>query len=104
MKKQLTIKATDIQLLGTFRDATCDLVFEAESENGTLYDVRIDVGEIAQYLKYDNKKINLIDGSDDVMEAARQMYEGWSEREATYSIEVKRQEKLIFKRSAAKAN
>ena len=101
---QTITRKNQIQLLGTFRDAVCDLVFEAEDESGTLYDVRIDIGEIAQYLKHEGKQINIIDGSDDIMEAARQMYEGWSEREATYSIEVKRQEKLIFKRSVAKAN
>jgi hypothetical protein len=98
-------KATkQIQLLGTFEDAVRDLVFEAEDENGTLYDVLIDTGQIEGFLKLDGKELNLIDGSDDIMEAARQMYESFTIRDVGYSIEVKRQEKLIFKRSAAKAN
>ena len=99
---QATIKTTDIQILDGFKDVICDLLFEGEDPNGTLYDIRIRIGEIAEFLAIEGKKINLIDGSDDIMEAGRQMYEGWSKRGADYSIEVVRQEKLIFKTSKAK--
>ena len=94
----------NIQLLNTFKKHENDLVFEAESENGTLFDVSIDKAEIAEFSGIEGKNLDLVQGSDDIMEAARQMYEGWSERGASYSIEVVRQEKLIFKRSVSKAN
>ncbi len=89
MNKQASTQT--IELLGTFEDKTFDLAFEAENENGILYTVLIDLGEIAEYLHITNKKINLIDGSDDIMEAARQMFDRWKTGTTDYSVEVKKQ-------------
>ena len=87
----------ELFLLDGFKDAVCDLIFTGEDENGVLYDIRIDIGQIAEYLSIDGKRINLIDGSDDIMESARQIYEAWTVRPTSYTISVTRQAKLIFK-------
>ena len=80
----------NIELLGTFKDLVFDLSFLAEGENGVIYNVLIDLGEIAEFLSVRDKQINLIDGSDDVMEAGREMFERWKTGTTSYSVEVKK--------------
>ena len=85
----------DLILLEGFKDACIDLVFTGENENGELFDIRIDIHQIAEFLSIEGKRINLIDGSDDIMEAARQMYDGFVNRPTSYDIEIKKQK--VFK-------
>jgi hypothetical protein len=82
-------------ILDGFKDATCDLIFTGENEQSELFDIRIDIHQIAEFLSIEGKRINLIDGSDDIMEAARQMYDGFTNRPTSYDIEIKKQK--VFK-------
>ena len=83
--------AQNVSLLEGFKDKVVDLAFIGEDDNGQLFEVLMDLGEIAEYLGIEGKRIDMIDGSDDIMEAAYQMFDRWKTGVTEYSIEVKKQ-------------